>query len=105
MENTNNAELKKILGGTYAELAEDSEVLHRLGLMDEVYGESDAVFEWSEFTAKVTEAYRSVGVICLSGFARRNKYFYRGEEISRQEAQQIAEYAVMNGKVLRTVGA
>lgn len=104
MDNS-NTDLKKILGGSFAELVEDSEVLFRLGLIDEKYGDDDTVFEWSEFSAKVKDAYRKVGVICLSGFARRNKYFYRGEEISRIEAQQIAEYAVMNEKGLAPVGA
>ena len=101
----NNTDLKRILGGSFAELVQDSEVLFRLGLIDEVYGGDDTVFEWKEFSAKVKDSYRKVGVICLTGFARRNKYFYHGEEITRQEAQEIAEYAVMNGKGLTTVGA
>lgn len=101
--NSNNTDLKRMSGGALAELVQDSEVLCRLGLMEDIYRETDTVLEWSEFASKVVAAYRKVGVICISGFSKRNKYFYLGVEVSRQDAQMIAENTIMKGNKIKAV--
>lgn len=103
--NSNNTDLKIVSGIVLAELLQDSEVLCRLGLMEDVYREADTAPEWTEFKSKVVEAYRKVGVICISGFAKRNKYFFRGVEVTRLDAQKIAEKIVMNGNSMDIVEA
>lgn len=103
--NTNNTDLKRISGGALAEIVQDSEVLCRLGLMEDIYRETDTVLEWSEFASKVISAYRKVGVICISGFSKRNKYFYRGVEVSRRDAQLIAENIILNGNKMNLAEA
>lgn len=86
--------LSKILDGTYAELVENSKVLFKLGLIDKVYGDDDTISDWFECCEKVDEAYRRVGVTFVSKFAKWNKYFYKGREITRKEAQRVArDYA------------
>ena len=79
-----------ILGGTYAELVENSKVLFKLGLIDKVYGDDDTISDWFECCEKVDDAYRRVGVTFVSKFARWNKYFYKGREITRKEALRVA---------------
>ena len=66
----------------------------KLGLIDKVYGDDDTISEWFECCEKVDDAYMRVGVTFVSKFARWNKYFYKGREITRKEAQRVArDYA------------
>lgn len=85
---------------TYAELVENSEVLYKIGLIDRTYGDTDTINDWFECLAKVDEAYQKVGVTFVSKFAKWNKYFYHGKEITGSEAQQIALDAVPAGLVV-----
>lgn len=85
-----NGGFSNILDGTYAELVENSVVLFKLGLIDRTYDDDGTIADWFECCEKVDEAYRRAGVTFVSKFARWNKYFYKGKEITRKEAQRVA---------------
>lgn len=102
MENKNMneleaAQLDTVSGGVIGEVADDSVLLHKLGLMDEEFGVMDVTFDWKTCSEKVDSAWAKIGITCYSQPAKDNAYFYKGHPITNDEAKKIAKDLMIKG--------
>ena len=98
-------DLEKVAGGTYNNTAADSRILSKMGF--NVQGQSAADLFWSQSgfrdTAdKVNRIFNKVGIsVDQSWGAVSNKYYYNGEEVSREQAFKI--FAEKNNKPMPNI--
>ena len=90
-------QLGKVSGGNEVETNNDSKKLYKLGLLDKCYGSIDFTFDWKTCSAKIDEAWAKVGITCVTDFICANQYYFDGKEITREEAVEIAEKAMIKG--------
>ena len=90
-------QLDTVNGGVLGEVIKDSELLHKLGLMDEEFGAIDVTTDWKNCSEKVDEAWKKIGVICNSKPASDNVYYYEGKIITWDEARKIAKDKMIKG--------
>ena len=94
-------ELQGVSGGYLGEVTEDSELLHKLGLIDEEVSDYDVMFHWESSSAKVDGGWAKVGITCVSTYDFFNKYFYQGKAISRKKAYEIVRDAILKGPKIK----
>ena len=102
MKNTETKELDMVQlgsvnGGTIGQISGDSELLHKLGLMDEDFGTFEVLFDWEDCADEVEKAWEKVGVKCICYPDFDNTYSYQGHPISWNEAQRIAKDKMIKG--------
>lgn len=102
MKNTKMTELdmvrlNTINGGSMGQVTADSELLHKLGLMDEEFGTFDVMFHWESCSEKVDDAWAKIGITCVSFYDYNNYYYYEGQGISWNDAQKIAKDKMIKG--------
>ncbi|MBQ6017421.1 MAG: hypothetical protein IJL19_06015 [Clostridiales bacterium] len=90
-------QLDMVNGGTIGEVADDSKLLHRLGLMDEEYNSFEVIGDWETCSAKVDEAWAKIGVRCISKWGKDNKYSYNFIPLTCDEAQKLAKALMIKG--------
>lgn len=90
-------QLGTVSGGNEVETNKDSKKLYKLGLLDECYGSFDLTFDWAGCSAKIDEAWSKVGITCNTDFLCANQYYFEGKKITREEAVEIAEKAMIKG--------
>ena len=95
-------QLDKINGGSIGQVTADSELLHKLGLMDEEFSTFEVMFHWESRSAKVDEAWGKLGITCVSFHDYNNYYYYEGHGISWDKAQQIAKDKMIKGPQIGT---
>ena len=102
MKNTDMTELDMfqldtVNGGTIGQVTCDSELLHKLGLMDEEFLTAEVMFDWISCSDKVDKAWAKIGITCDSYYNYNNYYYYQGKGISWNEAQKIAKDKMIQG--------
>ena len=90
-------QLGKVSGGNTVETTKDVALLTRLGLINEFIGSLDIAFDWENSSAKVDAAWAKVGITSVTKYVYLNEYYYQGKSITRKEAVQIAENAMIKG--------
>lgn len=90
-------ELNKISGGFLSDIVHDSEYLNELGFLPHDVGDIHTLFNWDESTKFVEEGWAKVGITCVTSFECCNEYYYRGQQISRDDALEIARKACIKG--------
>ena len=90
-------QLGKVSGGNTVETNKDVVLLTRLGLINEFIGSLDIAFDWENSSAKVDAAWAKVGITSVTKYVYLNEYYYQGKSITRKEAVQIAEDAMIQG--------
>jgi hypothetical protein len=93
--------LQDVSGGYLGEVTEDSELLHKLGLIDAEVNDYDVMFHWESSSAKVHEGWAKVGITSVTVYDFFNKYFYQGKVISRKKAYEIARDAILKGPKIK----
>lgn len=84
-------QLDLVNGGTYKETYCDSDILHENKYMNYTVSKCDLLFFWERTSAVVDEAWAKAGVTCVSSFDEDNRYFYKGRQITRDDALIIAK--------------
>ena len=90
-EMMNEEELDKVAGGTYRQIASDSQFLRDSGLAPELkgWGNYDTEHQFKRISGLVTEAWAKAGITCTPSFDGENGYSFDGKEISREDAYKI----------------
>ena len=102
MKNTETKELDMVQlgsvnGGTIGQISGDSELLHKLGLMDEEFGTFEVLFDWEDCADEVEKAWNKIGITCESYATYNNSYYYQGKPVSWDEAERIAKDKMIKG--------
>ena len=90
-------QLDTINGGGIGQVANDSKLLHDLGLNDEILGDMYVTTHWDYCSAKIDEAWAKIGITCVSHCIYDNEYFYQGRSITWEEAKKIAKNLMIKG--------
>lgn len=101
MHELDMAQLEKINGGCISGVADDSELLHKLGLMDEDFNGFEVFFNWDSCTDKVTKAWEQIGITCKCHADYKNEYSYQGKSITWDEAKKIAIDKMIKGPQIK----
>ena len=93
LEQLTDEELENVAGGTYNNTAADSRILSKMGFGIEGKSANDLFWSQSKFrdTAhKVNLIFNKVGIsVDQSWGAVTNRYYFKGEEVTREQAFQI----------------
>lgn len=90
-------DLEIVSGGVIGEVVNDSEFLHKNGLMDGDFNSFEATFNWNDCSDKVSKAWETIGITCVTHPASDNEYFYNGHPITYNEAREIAKQKLIKG--------
>ena len=86
MEKLNEEQMEMVDGGNSYETAGDSLALYEKGLMSQCYRSGEFFWNWKSLSPQVDEAWKKIGVTCVTGSPGHNEYYYEDRQISRQEA-------------------
>ena len=90
-------DLEIVSGGVIGEVVNDSEFLHKYGLMDGDFNSFEATFNWNDCSDKVSKAWETIGITCVTHPVSDNEYFYNGHPITYYEAREIAKQKLIKG--------
>ena len=99
----NTEQLDQVNGGVIGDSMKDSEVLYKLGILKEDIGFAELTFHWNTYSAKVDDAWSSIGITSVSHPASPNEYFYQGKSITQDEAIQIAKDLMIKGPKIKGI--
>lgn len=94
LEKLSDAQLEKVAGGTWGQTADDSEFLHKLGLLDDTFSGGELAFTvGSSKEEAVQAAWKAAGVnfIWHGGAIYDNEYYIGTKKVSRDEAMEHAK--------------
>ena len=90
-------DLNKVYGGRLGEIVHDSIYLNELGLLPDNVGDIYTLLHWDEATSFVEKGWAKVGITCVTSYECPNDYYYQGQQISRDDALEIARKSCIKG--------
>lgn len=81
-----HSELDAVAGGTFGEVASDSQALRQAGYLGDDHEVIGTLAHWKSVSAEVDSAWARAGVWCNSSSMEYNSYAIGGKSVSRNEA-------------------